>query len=81
MLQSSLVFVTVGVAAIVCGGCVAKSDYLQKRAETDCLNRNLAAITIEKTAVREQIDRLNIERDTLMVDRDRLITERDKLTA
>jgi cytochrome P450 len=81
MLQSSLVFVPVGVAAILCGGCVAKSDYLQKQTKADGLNRNLAVITVENMYLKEKIDRLNIDRDKLMMDRDKLITERNKPTA
>ena len=59
MLQRSLLFLTVGVAALLCGGCVAKSEYLQKQAEADALTRNLAALTAENAGLKEQIERLN----------------------
>jgi chemotaxis protein MotB len=81
MLQSSLVFVTIGVTAMLFGGCVAKSDYLQKQAEADGLNRNLAVLTAENTGLKEQIDRVHANRDRLIVEQDTLIAERDKLTA
>jgi chemotaxis protein MotB len=73
MSQSSLVLVAVGLAALVCGGCVAKSDYLQKQAEAEGLNRNLAVVTAENTSLQERIDRL-------IADRTKLIAERDELT-
>ena len=72
MSQSSLVLVAVGLAALVCGGCVAKSDYLQKQAEAEGLNRNLAVVTAENSSLEERIDRLT-------ADRTKLITERDEL--
>ncbi len=81
MLKSSLVFVAIGIAAMLCGGCVAKSDYLQKQAEADGLNRNLAVLTAENTGLKEQIDRLHANRDRLIVERDTLVAERDKLAA
>ncbi len=65
MFQRSLLFLTLAVAALLCGGCVAKSEYLQKQAEADTLTRNLAAITAENAGLTEQIDRLNAEREKL----------------
>ncbi len=72
MLQRSLLFPTVIVAALLCGGCVAKSEYLQKQAEADVLTRNLATITAESTGLKERIDRLNAEREKLTAERDNL---------
>lgn len=74
MSQSSLVLVAVGFAALVCGGCVAKSDYLQKQSEAEGLNRSLAVVTSENTSLEGRIDRL-------IADRTKLITERDELNA
>jgi chemotaxis protein MotB len=72
MLQSSLAVVTIGLAAILCGGCVAKSDYLQKQAEADGLSRNLAVTITENTGLKERIDRLNAEKDKLIAERNDL---------
>lgn len=72
MLQNSLVFVTIGLTAMLCGGCVTKSDYLRKQAEADGLNRNLAVMNAENTDLKEQIDRLNADRDKLLAERDDL---------
>lgn len=74
MSQSSLVLVAVGLAALVCGGCVAKSDYLQKQAEAEGLNRNLAVMTAENTSLEERIDRLTADRTKLIAERDELNT-------
>jgi hypothetical protein len=63
--KSSLVFVTIVLTAMLCSGCVAKSDYLQKQAEADGLNRNLAVMTTENTSLKEQVDRLNADREKL----------------
>ncbi len=72
MLQRSLVVVTIGLAAMLCGGCVAKSEYLQKQAEADSLNRNLLVMAAENRDIKEQIDRLNADRDKLTAERDGL---------
>ncbi|MHB8908246.1 MAG: OmpA/MotB family protein [Syntrophales bacterium] len=74
MPQSSPVVVTISLAVILCVGCVAKSDYLQKQAEAEGLNRNLAVMTAENTGLEQQIGRLT-------ADRARLSAERDDLTA
>ncbi len=74
MLHPSLVVVTIGLAAVLCGGCVAKSDYLQKQAEAEGLNRNLEIMTVENRGLRELSDRLNAEKA-------RLTNERDDLNA
>ena len=74
MLQRSLLFLAIGVSLLLCSGCVAKSDYLQKQAEADALTRNLAAITAENAGLRDRIERLNAEREKLTVERDDLNT-------
>jgi chemotaxis protein MotB len=72
MLQRSLLFLAIGVSVLLCSGCVAKSDYLQKQAEADALTRNLAAITAENTGLKDRIERLNAEREKLTMERDDL---------
>ncbi len=72
MLQRSLLFLTIGVAALLCNGCVAKSEYLQKQAEADALTRNFAALTAENAGLTDRIERLNAEREKLTVERDDL---------
>jgi chemotaxis protein MotB len=74
MLQRSLLFLAIGVSLLLCSGCVAKSDYLQKQAEADALTRNLAAISAENAGLRDRIERLNAEREKLTVERDDLNT-------
>jgi chemotaxis protein MotB len=74
MIQRSLPFLTLAVAALLCGGCVAKSDYLQKQAEADALTRNLAAITAKNASLDEQIDRLKADQRKLTAERDSLNT-------
>ena len=81
MRRRSPLIVMLGVTVLLCGGCVARGDYLQKQAEVDSLAGNLAAAAAEKTALREQIDRLTSQRDALIRERDRLTAERDDLTA
>ncbi len=81
MSKNSLLVVTIGFAALLCGGCVAKSDYLQKQAEADGLTRNLAVMTAENTGFKEQIDRLNAERDGLTAERDDLAARLGALAA
>lgn len=74
MFQKSPLLLTLAVAALLCGGCVAKSEYLQKQAEADTLTRNLAAVTARNASLTEQIDRLNAERQKLTAERDSLNT-------
>jgi chemotaxis protein MotB len=74
MRQRSLPFLILAVAALLCGGCVAKSEYLQKQAEADALTRNLAAVTAKNASLTEQIDRLQAERQMLTAERDSLNT-------
>jgi chemotaxis protein MotB len=74
MLQRSLLFLILAVAALLSSGCVAKSEYLQKQAEADTLTRNLAAVTTQNASLNEQIDRLKAERQKLTAERDNLNT-------
>jgi len=57
---------------LLLGGCVAKSDYLQKQAEADALTRDLAALTAENAGLRERIAGLTAEREKLTAERDEL---------
>ncbi len=74
MFQKPPLLLTLAVATLLCGGCVAKSEYLQKQAEADTLTRNLAAVTAKNASLTEQIDRLNAERQKLTAERDNLNT-------
>ena len=74
LLQRSFLFLGVALSVLLCGGCVAKSDYLQKQAEADVLTRNLAAMTVENAALTDRIERLNAEREKLTLERDDLNT-------
>ena len=72
MLQRSFLFLAIGVSILLCSGCVAKSDYLQKQAEADVLTRDLAAITAQNADLRDRIERMNAERGKLTAERDDL---------
>ena len=74
LLQRYFLFLGVALSVLLCGGCVAKSDYLQKQAEADVLTRNLAAMTVENAALTDRIERLNAEREKLTLERDDLNT-------
>ncbi len=78
--RKPLFITALAIAALLCGGCVARSDYLQKQAEADSLSRNLASATAENTALKEQVGRLTAERASLTAQRERLAAERDDLT-
>ena len=69
-----LLLLILAAAALLCGGCVARSEYLQKQAEADTLTRNLAAVTAKNASLTEQIERLNAERQKLTAERDTLST-------
>ena len=69
-----LLLLILAAAALLCGGCVARSEYLQKQAEADTLTRNLAAVTARNASLTEQIERLNAERQKLTAERDSLNT-------
>ena len=81
MFQKPPLLLTLAVATLLCGGCVARSEYLQKQAEADTLTRNLAAVTAKNASLTEQIDRLNAERQKLTDERQKLTDERDNLNA
>jgi chemotaxis protein MotB len=74
MLRIFLLFVAIATAALLCSGCVAKSDYLQKQAEADAATRNLTALTAETAGLKDRIE-------TLSADRKKLTAERDDLNA
>ena len=74
MFQKPRLLLTLAVATLLCGGCVTRSEYLQKQAEADTLTRNLAAVTARNASLTEQIDRLNAERQKLTAERDTLNT-------
>jgi chemotaxis protein MotB len=61
------------------GGCVAKSDYLQKQAETDALNRDLTALTAQNSDFKAQIEKLTAATEGLIADKDRLIVDTERL--
>jgi chemotaxis protein MotB len=79
MFQKPPLLLILAVAILLCGGCVARSEYLQKQAEADTLTRNLAAVTAKNASLTEQIDRLNAERQKLTAERDNLNTRIDAL--
>ena len=58
MFQRSLGLLAVAAALLVFGGCVAKSDYLRKQAETDSLSRNLAALNMENQDLQDKTSNL-----------------------
>ena len=61
------------------GGCVAKSDYLRKQAETEALNRDLAALTAQNSDFKAQIENLTAVTEGLIADKDRLIVDTERL--
>ena len=61
------------------GGCVAKSDYLRKQAETEALNRDLAALTAQNSDFKAQIEKLTAVTEGLIADKDRLIVDTERL--
>ncbi len=68
-------------AALLCGGCVAKSDYLQKQSEADTLQRQLSAMTDENARLKEQIDRLTAEKEKLAAEKNNLTADSNDLDA
>lgn len=65
-MQTKTLCLTVVVLSLLSlGGCVAKSDYLQKTAEADALNRDLATMSVRNEALREEIGRLTEQRERL----------------
>ena len=69
-------FLIIGVGL---GGCVAKSDYLRKQAETEALNRDLAALTAQNSDFKAQIEKLTAVTEGLIADKDRLIVDTERL--
>lgn len=61
------------------GGCVAKSDYLRKQAESEALGRELATVTAQKSDLKAHIEKLTAVNEGLISDRDRLISETQRL--
>ncbi|MDA8123977.1 MAG: OmpA family protein [Deltaproteobacteria bacterium] len=59
---SASLFIVVA-ALLILGGCVAKSDYLQKTAEADALARRLEAAAAENTALQVRIGQLAAEKE------------------
>lgn len=81
MLHPFFRFLTVAAALLILGGCVAKSDYLQKQSEADTLQRQLSAITDENARLKEQIDRLTAEKEKLAVEKNNLTADSNVLDA
>lgn len=81
MLHPFFRFLTVAAALLILGGCVAKSDYLQKQAEADTLQRQLSAMTDENARLKEQIDRLSVEKEKLTAEKNNLTADSNDLDA
>ena len=80
MHRQAFLFLTVVVALLTLGGCVAKSDYLLKQAEADALNRNLSTMTDENASLKGRIDRLTMEKENLQAEKNSLTAELEKRT-
>lgn len=81
MLHPFFRFLTVVAALLILGGCVAKSDYLQKQSEADTLQRQLSAMTDENARLKEQIDRLTAEKEKLAAEKNNLTADSNDLDA
>ncbi|MBU1185120.1 MAG: OmpA family protein [Proteobacteria bacterium] len=81
MLHPFFRFLTVAAALLILGGCVAKSDYLQKQAEADTLQRQLFAMTQENAGLKEGIDRLSVEKEKLTAEKNNLTADSNDLDA
>lgn len=81
MLHPFFRFLTVAAALLILGGCVAKSDYLQKQSEADTLQRQLSAMTYENARLKEQIDRLTAEKEKLAAEKNNLTADSNDLDA
>ena len=81
MLHPFFRFLTVAAALLILGGCVAKSDYLQKQSEADTLQRQLFAMTQENAGLNESIGRLSVEKEMLTTEKKNLSEELEKRTA
>lgn len=80
MHRQAFLFLTVVVALLTLGGCVAKSDYLLKQAEADALNRNLSTMMDENASLKGRIDRLTMEKENLQAEKNSLTAELEKRT-
>lgn len=65
MKEKTLCLTLVLLSLLALGGCVAKSDYLQKTAEADALTRDLAAMGARNAALQEEIAQLTAQREKL----------------
>jgi chemotaxis protein MotB len=81
MLHPFFRLLTVAAALLILGGCVAKSDYLQKQSEADILQRQLSAMTDENARLKEQSDRLTAEKEKLAAEKNNLTADRNDLDA
>jgi chemotaxis protein MotB len=81
MLRQAFHLLTVVAALLILGGCVAKSDYLQKQAEADTLQRQLFAMTQENAGLKEEIVHLSVEKEKLTAEKKTLGLELEKRTA
>jgi chemotaxis protein MotB len=81
MFQRSLGLLAVAAALLVLGGCVAKSDYLRKQAETDAMSRDVAALTTENQGLRERISGLEKNIKELQEEISGLHASKENLTA
>ena len=75
----ALLAVVVAFLILGLGGCVAKSDYLRKQAESDALNRDLAIMTAQNSDFKAQIEKLTAATEGLIADRDRRIADAERL--
>jgi len=75
----ALLAVVVAFLILGLGGCVAKSDYLRKQAESDALNRDLAIMTAQNSDFKAQIEKLTAATEGLIADRDRRIVDTERL--
>ena len=73
--RRSLCPVIVLAATLILGGCVAKSEFLQKTAENEALNRRLEASAAENNALHQQLGRLAAEKEALNAEKKRLTAE------
>jgi chemotaxis protein MotB len=81
MIQRSLVLSAVAAVLLVLGGCVAKSDYLQKQAEAAALSRDVERQITENRELRETIDGLREKVNALTIGQEKLSAERDDLNS
>jgi chemotaxis protein MotB len=63
LMQRSLLFSILCLAALLLNGCVAKSDYLQKQVEANTVSQNLGAMAAENSGLKDQIERAHADRE------------------